>query len=555
MSKYPKRNLAEAMLQPGRQPATTLTGNVLPMGEMQMILTLDQLAPNPDNPRTTRNPRYDEIKASIRARGLDSVPKVTRDPDSDNDVYIFSDGGNTRFAILSELWQETGDERFYRINVVFKPWPGRLQCVIGHLAENEVRGDLAFIEKALGVRRARDLYEEEQGKVSVRKFAQLLTDDGMPLSVSSISRMMNTVDYLWPSMPRLLQSGLGSPQIRLLLALRQDAQKAWEQFSELSAQECSFEHVFAGCCERLDEPGGWSFSVFRDELIGDLVSALPHPSLNYDRWLVELTAPKKTELPIDNQQPWFAEVPSAAVEVNPYPSEQQEDTDKHASSPSSTLGNLRTEEQPDLYGADSIFSGDEQQQHHGGKSVGSANTFINADDNGGLPVGTDDSDNGKPIAPESTATIPASSPLTPSGWAAAEETILIDTDVEHLQSQAFRLAWAIADSRGYGDHIIPAREHAKAPGYRAADVTPVPVTLLLMSLTGEEVRSTPVNLNCIQGALFVSLFTGSAEAGEFPELDDENAQRLIQLLTVMRRLRELQRHAVTDDAGCISDDE
>ncbi len=60
------------------------------------------------------------------------MPKVTRIPESEPDIYIFSDGGNTRYQILKELWEETGDQRFYRIHVLFKPWPGRLQCVIGH---------------------------------------------------------------------------------------------------------------------------------------------------------------------------------------------------------------------------------------------------------------------------------------------------------------------------------------------------------------------------------------------------------------------------------------
>ena len=44
------------------------------------VFTLDQLRPNPDDPRKTRNPRFDYIKESIRARGLASVPIVTRDP-------------------------------------------------------------------------------------------------------------------------------------------------------------------------------------------------------------------------------------------------------------------------------------------------------------------------------------------------------------------------------------------------------------------------------------------------------------------------------------------
>ncbi len=60
-------NLGAAIMQPGRQASAA--GNVVALGETPMILTLDQLRPNPDNPRTTRNPRYDDIKNSIHARG------------------------------------------------------------------------------------------------------------------------------------------------------------------------------------------------------------------------------------------------------------------------------------------------------------------------------------------------------------------------------------------------------------------------------------------------------------------------------------------------------
>ncbi|HID7496090.1 TPA: ParB family protein [Enterobacter hormaechei] len=207
-------NVGAAMLQPGRQSQAAGNISVMPAAEMPMVLTLDQLSPNPDNPRTSRNPRYDDIKASIRSRGLDTVPKVTRDPDGEPDMYIFSDGGNTRYQILSELWQETGEDRFFRVHVLFKPWPGRLQCVIGHLAENEVRGELSFIEKAQGIHKARSIYEEQMGKtVSLRQLSELLTHEGLPVHYSTVSRMEDALKYLYPWIPDLLESGLGRPQI------------------------------------------------------------------------------------------------------------------------------------------------------------------------------------------------------------------------------------------------------------------------------------------------------------------------------------------------------
>lgn len=219
--------LGEKLLQRGRTPNTESSAVVLPVNEMPMVLTLEQLRPNPDNPRTSRNPKYEDIKASIRARGLDSVPKVTKDPESPEDVYIFSDGGNTRYSILTELYAETGDERFRRVQCIVKPWPGRLQCVIGHLAENDVRGELSFIEKAFGIEKARAIYEEQLGReVSQRELADLLKEAGYPVHHSNISRMMATIEYLWPWMPNLLNSGMGRPQIAQLIALRTAAEKA-----------------------------------------------------------------------------------------------------------------------------------------------------------------------------------------------------------------------------------------------------------------------------------------------------------------------------------------
>lgn len=164
MTSKKSSQLGEKLLQRGRTPNTESSAVVLPVNEMPMVLALEQLRPNPDNPRTSRNPKYEDIKASIRARGLDSVPKVTRDPESPEDVYIFSDGGNTRYSILTELYAETGDERFRRVQCIVKPWPGRLQCVIGHLAENDVRGELSFIEKAFGIEKARAITRNNWGE-------------------------------------------------------------------------------------------------------------------------------------------------------------------------------------------------------------------------------------------------------------------------------------------------------------------------------------------------------------------------------------------------------
>ena len=79
-----------------------------PLVDTPMLVTLEQLRPYEHNPRFLRNPLYDELKASIRERGLDQPPPITRRPGDAS--FIIRNGGNTRLAILGELWQETHSE-------------------------------------------------------------------------------------------------------------------------------------------------------------------------------------------------------------------------------------------------------------------------------------------------------------------------------------------------------------------------------------------------------------------------------------------------------------
>ena len=176
-----------------------------PIADTPMVVTLDQLRPYDHDPRVTRNPAYAEIKASIRERGLDAPPAITRRPGEAH--YIIRNGGNTRLAILRELWSETKEERFFRIACLFRPWParGEIVALTGHLAENELRGGLTFIERALGIEKAREFYEQESGQaLSQSELARRLTADGYPVPQSHISRMNDAVRYLLPAIPTLL---------------------------------------------------------------------------------------------------------------------------------------------------------------------------------------------------------------------------------------------------------------------------------------------------------------------------------------------------------------
>jgi len=563
MSNVRNLNLGTAMLQRGKSPLQQSDRAVsphVPVSEMAMVLTLDQLRPNPDNPRNARNPRYEDIKASIRARGLDSVPKVTLDPDGDG-VYIFSDGGNTRYQILCELWQETGDDRFYRVHTIFKPWPGRLKCLIGHLAENEVRGDLIFIDKAFCVHKARVIYEEQLGRsVTLRELSELLGKEGYPIDNSSVSRMEDTLNYIYPYMPRMLESGMSRGQVMPLLSLRSSALKVWKAFSGDVNPNVTLDDVFGETCRLFDEPDSYSMEVFRDEFIGQLVKALPHPSLNYDRWLIELDpkeqkrreqfgeppamppltltrlsegsggkTPSVTVLPDD---------PSAVTPVtglrsgtlvgSARPESAPEPVGKMVLPESHGISNRslpRREIQNDLFGGGPFITGDgvSTSSEHGADLVSSGShslvsAFSEHDDRVSVSAGS-----------VSFAEI---------GLEPVSDIWLIPAmqdDVEHLQDMAYRLVYEIAEGMGCVSDISEDKSPESA-GFSVSGGRRE-FSLFLSGLSGRL-----PNQQCNM-FMFCLNFFGSQEPTETPVFDDVMVVKMMRLIRIIRRLRELQRLA------------
>ncbi|WP_413728324.1 ParB family protein [Sodalis sp. RH19] len=268
---------------------TATVANTLsdPISDTPIIVTLDELRPYELDPRLTRNPLYEEIKASIHERGLDAPPPITRRPDADH--YIIRNGGNTRLAILRELWAETREARFFRISCLFRPWPdrGEIIALTGHLAEDELHGRLSFIERALGVERARELYEQETGKSpSQSELARRLKADGYPVPQPHISRMQETIQYLLPAIPTVLFAGLGRPQIEQLTSLRRAGARAWESLCTTKSSPVDFPTLFQDVLALFDNaPGNFSAQRVQDELIGQMSELL---GVEYDTLAFEI---------------------------------------------------------------------------------------------------------------------------------------------------------------------------------------------------------------------------------------------------------------------------
>ncbi|PVZ36873.1 ParB family protein [Pseudomonas sp. CC120222-01a] len=207
--------------KPGREASPA------PVGDTPIVVSLEQLRPYELNPRVVRNPLYDQIKASIRERGLDQPPAITRRPNEPH--FIIRNGGNTRLSILGELWQETRDERFFRIHCLFRPWQSESHALLGHLAESDLHGQLTFIERALAVAKLQDMFQVPGTPLSQRELSTRLSQGGYPISQSHISRMFDTLEHLLPVIPQVLYAGLGKPAIGRLINLRRRAETIWNQ--------------------------------------------------------------------------------------------------------------------------------------------------------------------------------------------------------------------------------------------------------------------------------------------------------------------------------------
>lgn len=289
MAEMTSQDMAGKLLAAGFErsgPSATSLSD--PIADTPMVVTLDQLRPYDHDPRKKRNSAYEEIKASIRERGLDAAPAITRRPGEDH--YIIRNGGNTRLAILRELWSESKDERFFRISCLFRPWParGEIIALTGHLAENELRGGLTFIERALGVEKAREFYEEESGTtLSQSELARRLGADGYPVQQSHISRMADAVRYLLPAIPTVLYGGLGRHQVERLSVMRKACERTWEQYAKAKSLPLDFEGFFQEVLSQFDtQADEFSPQRVQDELIGQMSELL---GIDYDVLALDLT--------------------------------------------------------------------------------------------------------------------------------------------------------------------------------------------------------------------------------------------------------------------------
>ena len=286
-------------------------GSDLPASEpivpTPMVLSLKQIKAYDRNPRRERNPRYEEIKESIRVQGgLNNQISVTRRPGEE--MFMVESGGNTRLQILNELYEETGQETFNQIHVLFRPWKAEAHVLAAHLIENDKRGDMLFIDKALGIRDLKEMFEAESDSdsLSLRQLTDRLRDIGYSVDPNLLSRMNYAIDILLPVIPEALRAGMGRPQIARIRKIEKAFQQYW---TEITKQDATlFDDFFQNCLSENNRPE-WDSDALRQTLEERIIELLDIPTRELRLDIDALLRGRDIEIPPSTDETAFQPTP------------------------------------------------------------------------------------------------------------------------------------------------------------------------------------------------------------------------------------------------------
>ncbi len=317
------KKLSKDELKDFLKPETFESDTVLgaPNEEMLINISLDQLRPYDYNPRQTQNPKYYEIKESIKAVGLEHAPNVTQRPGEDK--FMIKDGGNTRLEIINELVEEIDRQiadvsnsdkadkqqiilelyeersKFFQVTCKFTPWDeskseveSEIDLLAGHVTENELRGEMKFIERANAVVRFRELFESiENRQLSGRELAAKIKEKGWPANDGAISRYEYAVNKLNDFIPIALWEGMGIGVVKAIRKYQNAIQTLWEH---AEAEDKNHDGWIPIWQTALRECDGEVFSIdeLADKLETRIAKALDHTPSSIQ---AELTRLMKTK--------------------------------------------------------------------------------------------------------------------------------------------------------------------------------------------------------------------------------------------------------------------
>jgi len=227
------------------------------------------------NSRVAKNVKYEELKSSIVQTGFRDTLSVTLIPNEQ--LYTLSAGGGTRFTILKELYEETKDEKYNQVKVVFSVYVSEEVLLYNHWSENELRDPLCFIDNAFAIFRAKKTIEEKLGRsLSLRDASvKLIEANYSGVGKSSLTEMFYAIQHLEPKIPTLLRShklsindkpGMGS---RLVADIRKYYNISLEQFvnSSINNEKSDWYDIYFETLASYDKNSHFDIDSFKRAII------------------------------------------------------------------------------------------------------------------------------------------------------------------------------------------------------------------------------------------------------------------------------------------------
>lgn len=302
------------------------------------------VAPYEHNPRRATNEKIDEIKESIRARGLDQMFAVTKRPGSAQ--YITAKGGCTRLAALQALAQEELNSEIPAEKQVWQETDFLLvkyqrdsDLRVGHLTENIHRSDMIFWDIASGILELKDSLEEERSaKYSRQQFAVQLKEMGFNIAETALSDYEFAVTTL-RSLSEPIRRSIGRNDIRNEGGLRPTfnaLQALWVKHEERNTR--TFTEAFARWVSKYTHPD-FDIKTFREFLTAKMADELGYSSVQIEGMLAALKVNKEATLAdLIAPAPNASSSQAASTETSSSAKAQDEDTELAGAEASAQTG-------------------------------------------------------------------------------------------------------------------------------------------------------------------------------------------------------------------------
>lgn len=236
-------------------------------------IDISLIEPYQHNPRLYDNPKFDTIKESIRERGVLQRLIVTKRPDTEK--FTLCQGGNTRLKCLQELHQETSDPKFGTAYCELRPWRDETDLMVGHVVENELRGNLNWHEKSRMAVTLHQMFAAlAADKLPDREFERLLQSKGVTIHHQLMHIHRYTVGTLEAVMPNQLRRGLARRPVTRIMKTDRALRSIW---TSAAMSEQKFDEIFRATLTKFDAHETFNSSVFLSNVAYDISDLLGVP--------------------------------------------------------------------------------------------------------------------------------------------------------------------------------------------------------------------------------------------------------------------------------------